>query len=220
MRTALFLAVFAAASTRGGCAPGGAYDPCEGKAACDFCTLCAPDATGCFETADLKVCDPVGRCVAATDTCRPPPYDPCAGKRCGEYCSPCAPGEPCPMTFAATACDAAGKCVTAGTFTCEPVPAPDPCGGKKCGDDCVIDPPCYPLCLMPSILGKCDAGGTCQPVGVITCEPPTDPCAGKGCGAWCSTCDPSLGACPAVMQYCDATGRCGYELPSCPAPSP
>jgi hypothetical protein len=169
VRTALFVAVFAFASGRGGCAPDPDYDPCQGKGECDPCTLCEPGAADCLETAVLKVCDAGGQCVAATDACPPPPYDPCAGKACGAYCDPCAPGEPCPMYFAATACNAAGECVTAGTFTCEP--RPDPCAGKRCGDDCVIDPPCYPLCLMPSLLGKCDPAGTCQPVSDMKCVP-------------------------------------------------
>jgi hypothetical protein len=167
MRSTLFLAVFAVVTGRGGCAPEPTYDPCEGKGECESCTLCEPGAPDCYETAVLKACDAGGRCVTATDGCVQPPYDPCAGKKCGEYCDACVPGEPCPMYFAATACNAAGECVTAGTFTCEP--APDPCAGKGCGDDCVIDPPCYPLCLMPSLLGKCDASGTCIATPAVTC---------------------------------------------------
>ncbi len=216
MRSALFLAVFAAVAGRGGCSPDPTYDPCEGKVQCDACTLCEPGAPDCVETADVKACTADGRCVSAPETCIP--YDPCAGKQCGEYCDQCAPGEPCPMYFAATACNAAGECVTAGTFTCEP--PPEPCAGKLCGDDCVIDPPCYPLCLMPSILGKCDLDGVCQPVTELKCGPPEGPCAGKACGEPCSTCDSTLGACPAVMMYCDAAGQCGYAYPVCTTATP
>lgn len=218
MRSALFLAVFAAAVGRGGCDPTEDYFPCDGKGCGDTCRLCAPNDPSCVETAVVKSCDARGECVASgTFTCEPPPpYDPCAGKGCGEYCDPCAPDEPCPMYFAATACDPLGQCVTVGTFTCEPPPPPaDPCAGKLCGDDCVIDPPCAPLCLMPSILGKCDPLGSCQPVTEMKCGPTVDPCAGKLCGDACSTCDPMLGMCPAVMEYCDALGRCGYTYPVC-----
>jgi hypothetical protein len=88
----------------------------------------------------------------------------------------------------------------------------------------VIDPPCAPLCLMPSVLGKCDPGGVCQPVSEMKCAPPQeDPCAGKACGEPCSTCDPTLGACPAapaVMMYCDASGACGYAFPACTTAAP
>jgi hypothetical protein len=216
MRSALFLAVFAVVAGRGGCAPDPTWDPCEGKGACAPCTLCEPGATDCYETAVVKVCDAAGRCVPDAGTCTP--YDPCAGKTCGETCDPCVPGEPCPMYFAATACNAAGECVTAGTFTCEP--PPDPCAGLPCGADCVIDPPCAPLCLMPSLLGKCDPGGVCQPVTEMKCEPPPDPCAGKGCGEPCNTCNPTLGACPAVMMYCDAAGGCGFAYPACTTAAP
>lgn len=220
MRSTLFLAVFAAAVGRGGCDPVVPYDPCADKACGDTCRVCPPDDQDCVETAVLKGCDPDGACVATgTFTCEPPPpYDPCAGKACGEYCDPCAPTEPCPMYFAATACDPWGECVTAGTFTCEP--PPDPCAGKRCGDDCTIDPPCAPLCEMPSLLGKCDAAGQCQAGVDFTCEPPpTDPCAGKLCGEPCSTC-PVGAFCPAVMMYCDPAGACGYAYPACPAATP
>ncbi|HEY6009331.1 MAG TPA: hypothetical protein VIU40_13480 [Geobacteraceae bacterium] len=80
------------------------YDPCAGKGCGDGCTLCAPNDPDCVETMVLKACDGSGACVTAPAVC-PAPYDPCAGKACGEYCSPCAPGEPCPMYFAATACE-------------------------------------------------------------------------------------------------------------------
>jgi hypothetical protein len=123
------------------------------------------------------------------------------------------------MYIVANACDPAGRCVTVGTFTCVPPPPPpppaNPCAGKLCGDDCVINPPCYPLCLMPSILGKCDAALVCQPVTTVTCAPTADPCAGKLCGDACSTCDPTAGVCPAVMMYCDAGGQCSYAYPVC-----
>jgi len=195
-----------------------AYDPCAGKAQCDACTLCPPDATDCVETAVLKECDAAGQCVESTGQCTPSPYDPCAGLRCGDSCSPCPPPQVCP-TFAATACNAAGECATVGTFTCAPPPPPaDPCAGKQCGDDCTIEPPCAPLCMMPTILGKCDAASVCQPVRVVQCAPPpppADPCAGKLCGDVCNTCDPTMGVCPAVMMYCDVAGACGYAYPVC-----
>jgi hypothetical protein len=228
MRSALFLAVFAVVAGRGGCDPGATpYEPCADKVCGDACRACPPDARDCAETAVVKACDGFGACVPAPVACAPaPPYDPCANKGCGELCDPCVPGEPCPLYFAAHACDPGGQCVTAGTFTCEPPPPPpppvDPCAGKRCGDDCVIDPPCAPLCMMPSLLGKCDPLGACQPVTEMKCEPPPpppiDPCAGKGCGEACSTCTPTAGtACPAVMMYCDAVGQCGYAYPICTA---
>lgn len=44
---------------------------------------------------------------------------------------------------------------------------------------------------------------------------PSPACAGKACGDRCSTCPgPS---CPAVIESCDALGRCGLDVPVCDA---
>ena len=156
MRSALFLAVFAAVVGRGGCAPDERYDPCDAKRCGEACRLCDPDGSTCVETAVVMTCNREGQCVAdGTSTCEPP-YDPCAGRACGESCNPCDP--PC-MTFAATACDAKGACATVGTFTCEPPPPPpDPCAGKACGDPCNT---CPPGALCPAVMMYCDAAGLC-----------------------------------------------------------
>jgi hypothetical protein len=42
------------------------HDPCAGKACGEGCTRCPADASGCFETAEVKACDPGGRCVSWT----------------------------------------------------------------------------------------------------------------------------------------------------------
>jgi hypothetical protein len=49
------------------------HDPCAGKACGEGCSLCPPppEGEGCFETADLKACDAVGRCVSAPAACAP-----------------------------------------------------------------------------------------------------------------------------------------------------
>lgn len=136
-------------------------------------------------------------------------YVPCGGKACGDACSLCAPGEPgCVETAVVKACDPAGACVPAGTFAC---PAAEACAGKRCGDACTIDPPCrsaVPPCLAPSLLGTCDATGTCVTVPPVC--PPYDPCAGKACGASCDPCAPGATACPAIacVTACDGAGRC------------
>ena len=159
---ALLLAA-AAASPRGGCGGAGIrYDPCEGKTCGAACSVCAPDAKDCVESAVIKACDPVGKCVPAGTglAC----FDPCSGKACGDVCDPCAPGFPCPMTPAASRCDGAGRCLLPGTgTTCAA------CAGKVCGAPCAIDPPCYPLCLMPSLLGACDGKGFCVSLDRAPC---------------------------------------------------
>jgi hypothetical protein len=118
MRAALaLLALVAAAASRGGCGGPGdpAYDPCAGKACLDSCHLCAPGDPGCAETAELKVCNPGGRCVSWSPavTCGVP--DACAGKACGSACvieAPCRfEDPPCMVPDVAGRCDARGACV-------------------------------------------------------------------------------------------------------------
>jgi hypothetical protein len=213
MRSALFLAVFAVASARGGCDPTEPpYDPCEAKRCGDACSLCPPEDPECAETAVVKACDAAALCVPAPVECGLP--NGCEGQPCGFPCTltpPC-DGEVCPAIALAGACDGAGACVAPDTLVCSPPPPlPDPCAGKTCGDDCVVEPPCAPLCLMPSILGKCDQAGLCQPTAEPRCEPPPpyDPCAGKGCGEYCDPCVPGT-PCPMYFAAtaCDPLGQC------------
>jgi hypothetical protein len=42
-----------------------AYNACEGKKAGDACTICAPDAKDCVETAEVKACDAEAKCSSA-----------------------------------------------------------------------------------------------------------------------------------------------------------
>ncbi len=79
----------------------------------------------------------------------------CAGKHCGDSCNPCGPGRVCP-TFAATACDAAGHCVTAVPWLCH-----DPCAGKACGAPCQLCPPGKPDCFETMVVKACNAAGAC-----------------------------------------------------------
>src|SRR5574341_1607378 len=102
---------------------------------------------------------PRGGCGTAGTS---PPYDPCQGKACGDVCDPCAQGVPCPMTAVAYQCDGSGRCLLPGSGT-----SCDACAGKACGVQCAIDPPCYPLCLMPSLLGACDGRGFCLSPGQV-----------------------------------------------------
>jgi hypothetical protein len=41
------------------------YNACEGKKAGDACTVCAPDAKDCVETAEVKACDAEGKCSSS-----------------------------------------------------------------------------------------------------------------------------------------------------------
>jgi hypothetical protein len=169
MRLALIglLLVTAVAASPGGCGGQGApSDPCASKACGDACHACPPDATGCVEAAVVLACDLDGKCVppGAGRAC----LDPCATKACGAPCDPCVPGLPCPAVAVASFCDGAGRCLLPGRGT--PCTA---CAGQACGTACSIDPPCYPLCLAPSLLGGCDGKGLCLPLAGLTC--PTGP---------------------------------------------
>jgi len=131
MRTALLLALLAAATQPGGCgsAPSTPYDPCDGKACGEACHVCAPGAAGCVETAELKACTADGLCVTVTTACPMGPSGPCEhqpicdptrpcyGRKCGDTCRACPPGDPsCVETAIAKACTADGVCVPVGQY--------------------------------------------------------------------------------------------------------
>jgi hypothetical protein len=145
--------------------PSPSLDPCAGKACGAPCTIdppCRLASPPCMMPSVAGFCDGAGTCSAMPPPCpAPPPVDPCAGKACGAFCNPCGDANPCP-TFAATACDLAGRCVTA------PVRCDDPCAGKACGEACN---PCAPGTACPAILcvTSCDAGGRCTCAGPSTC---------------------------------------------------
>jgi hypothetical protein len=113
MRLALALVLATAVTARPGCdaasAPAPApYDACAGKACGSSCTVCAPDAKDCVETAELKACDATGACVPGDGgPCEPHPD--CVGKACGAECNPCGPERVCP-TLIPSACDRLGRC--------------------------------------------------------------------------------------------------------------
>lgn len=137
----------------------------------------------------------------------------CQGLACGDPCGFCPPGtdpKACPVpTFAATACNARGQCVTAGTFLC----SGESCQGRACGDDC---DPCGGLCMHP-YASACDFAGRCVPKGPFICY---DPCAGLACGATCHACPPDALDCAetAVVKACDRNGICQMLTPmlTCP----
>ena len=60
--------------------------------------------------------------------------------------------------------------------------------------------------------GGCDEGG-CDGGDVDGGPGPSAACSGKACGERCSTCTGTI--CPAVVETCDAIGRCGLEVPVC-----
>lgn len=91
----------------------GGYDPCEGLACGDSCSVCAPNDPDCVETADLKYCQADGVCMGVQpDTCDPSGvYDPCAGKTCGDTCNLCAPDDDdCFETLSIKECNDEGVC--------------------------------------------------------------------------------------------------------------
>ncbi len=201
-------------SADGACVPGDvtSCDPvggCPGQPCGSPCNPSCPMGEPC---PDLAACDGNGHCVSPATLVCPQPPDPCAGKNCGDSCGYCPPDvDPslCPVpTFAPTACNASGECVTEGTFTCETL---DPCAGKACGAECFYEPPCRyadPPCLgAPSYWGQCDPNGECMPPGSPSTCGPMAACDGKACGDACNPCAPS--ACMGPLAYaCDPVGQC------------
>lgn len=119
MRLAIPFALFLAATTapRQGCGSGGpppAYDPCAGKACGERCSACPPGSADCFETQELKACDPSHRCVSAVRGLCDAASAGCAGKPCGAVCTidpPCrSQTPPCTTPSVAGHCDRSGAC--------------------------------------------------------------------------------------------------------------
>jgi hypothetical protein len=160
-------AVVKACDAAGTCTAAGAFtcsppDPCAGRSCGDECTIdppCRWSTPPCMAPSALGHCDGAGACVQDAVSCAPPPVEPCAGKKCGDSCNPCGDAAPCP-TFAATACDRAGQCVTATPWLCY-----DACAGKKCGERCSICPPDAADCGMVMCLTACDGAGRCTCAG-------------------------------------------------------
>lgn len=227
MRLAIPLALLLASTTapRQGCGNGStppAYDPCAEKACGASCTVCPPGATDCVETAVVKACDLMHRCVPAFDgMCAG--QDACAGKACGTPCDwpdlPCLHADPpCLPPVGPGYCDASGACAQGyppPPSACPPLPPSWGCVGKACGDGCGYCPPdmdpanCPVPTFAPTV---CDARLQCVSAVAVTCSPEAA-CHGKTCGAACETCPACMR--PAAM-YCDASGACAFGLPTCP----
>jgi hypothetical protein len=179
---------------------------CEGHVCGESCGYCPPGvpASSCpVPTFAPTTCSARGECATAgAFVCAP--AETCVGKACGVRCDP-----PCPKGASCSgplACDGEGACVPFTEKLCPPPPPTPPCDGKVCGAECVIDPPCLQAgCLMPSLLGHCDATGACIPGGAVSC-PPDPECAGKACG---DDCEPCGGMCMhPYATACDLSGRC------------
>lgn len=92
----------------GSCAP---HPDCLGKSCGSSCNPCLPAST--CPTLVATACDPWGRCVMAL-----PGLCACAGKACGAGCDPC--DGLCLHPYA-SACDATGRCLPAGSgYACRP----------------------------------------------------------------------------------------------------
>jgi hypothetical protein len=148
------------------------YDPCEGKACGEGCTLCPPGATDCFETAVVKQCNAKGRCEPTPPRCEdpqppppPPPYNPCEGKACGAGCTLCPPGaRDCFETAVPKQCDANGQCSPERPVCERPDPKPyNPCAGKRTGEQCFLCPPGAADCFETTVVKTCNARGECTP---------------------------------------------------------
>jgi len=227
MRVAIPLALVlaATATSHRGCGSGNGtapYDPCARKACGDDCTVCAPGDPECAETAVVKACDPLGRCVPKVDGLCGPVQSECAGKACGTECAypdlPCLHANPpCMPPVSPGYCDQSGACTRGYPPPPGACPLPPPswgCIGKACGDSCGYCPPGQDpaTCPVPTFAPTaCDVKLQCVTEGTFTCPP--DPCAGLKCG---DGCDPCGGLCMnPVPYYCDGSGACVSGAVSC-----
>jgi hypothetical protein len=133
----------------GGGQGGGCYDPCEGKACGDSCTVCAPDDPDCFETAVVKACDANGACV-------PEQPDMC-GLQCDYGGMKYDPGE---SFLAGDGCNTCG-CLEDGSVVCTLIACGASCGGPD-------DAPCGAGEYCQFALGTCGEGGV---VGLCALRP-------------------------------------------------
>jgi hypothetical protein len=139
------------------------YDSCGGKTCGDYCTICDPADTDCFETAVVKYCQADGSCGATEAVCEvTEPYDSCGGKTCGDTCTICDPADTdCFETAVVKYCHADGSCSPLQA-TCDIVAPYDPCGGKMCGDACTVCDPADTDCFETAVLKFCSDEGTCN----------------------------------------------------------
>jgi hypothetical protein len=110
----------------------GGYQSCAGKACGDYCTICDPNDTGCFETQEIKTCDAQGQCMSGTAVCDNP-------QPCDLQADTCPSGE---------VCCAVGRCgpVVTDQGICEPE---DPVTGDCMVCECEMQPGGCPICNSP-----------------------------------------------------------------------
>lgn len=130
------------------------YDPCEGLACGDTCTLCDPADPDCYETAVVKLCQSDGTCAAEVPQCSDPDpdpdYDPCDGKTCGDSCTICDPADPnCVETAVLKVCQADGTC-SATQPQCN---APAECTTDA---DCVVTGCSGQVCASDHLFTTCE----------------------------------------------------------------
>jgi eight-cysteine-cluster-containing protein len=132
------------------------YDPCDGLACGETCTLCDPADPDCFETAVIKQCQPDGTCAATVPECSDtdpdpdPAYDPCEGLTCGDSCTICDPNDPdCVETAVLKFCQADGTC-SATQPQCN---APAECTTDA---DCVVTGCSGQVCAPEAVFTTCE----------------------------------------------------------------
>ncbi len=185
----------------------GGWDPCGDRSCGAQCSLCDPKDPACSETAVLKFCDAGGRCQ--------PQFPNCGGGSECQSDGDCAVPAVCQLCPDGSCAGPIGQCVGG-----ECQVQWDTCDGSSCS----VDADC------PAVRAPCEqcANGTascpesrCEAGQCVTewsgCSG-WDPCTGKACGADCTLCDPKDPTCvePAVVNQCDAAGRCQPGTAACP----
>ncbi len=166
----------------------------DATAPTDVSEVCVEGETKSVEC-NSCVCDDAGNWSCTEEDCSVD--DSCSGLTCGARCSTCdsADGD-CPPVV--EYCNGAGAC------TLEIPECSD--DGENCTAGSAKKIDCNTC--------ECDDAGkwSCTKRGCVA----TDPCEGVACGERCTTCVPTDDAeCSAVMEYCNAAGKCTTESPVC-----
>ena len=163
------------------------YDPCEGRACGEECTLCDPANPDCIETAVVKYCDMDGQCVPTVPDCEPLDCEGPNPAGCTNN-DDCEPGEVCVQDPDVCLPSTCGCDEELGEWICT-----DDCGGGVC----VLDED-EPGCEGPNPAGctsdsQCDEGEVCVQDPDV-CLPSICAC-DEDSGAWMCTADCMGGVC-------------------------
>ncbi len=196
------------------CSPPEAYDPCDGKACGELCTICDPNDEDCGETGEEKACNPQGECVSnAPDLCDVPQIRCETDTDCGldAYCNDCA-GSSCENCDDCIALCIPHNCETEGEPECDEE-------RPECPDD-------LQTAVVVNGCWECVAVNSCTPDNPTPVDPVPASCQDdtdcnnssycNGCAtSSCPECDDCVAGCLPHNCGGDREPTCDQERPLC-----